>query len=152
MTKLTPRQIEVLTEEFDGSSPVWGKMTPAQRTGRVRVLDSMRSYGPHALIDARSKQITARGLAALEPHYADKPKIAAAIEARRNYEAELAETLRKEAQDLADQNARRIERRKAKLIEGYRRILADHHFDLKGMPDELILEAGNQLASFEGTV
>lgn len=151
--KLTPRQIEVLTEEFDGTSPEWRDMTPAQRNGRRRVLDDMRSYdAKRGCVESRSGAVTLLGLQALEPHYADKPKIAAAIEARRQLEAERDEAARIDAQRKADERARHIAVRNAALVEGYRRILADCHFDLTGKPDDLILYLGARFYEFEGTV
>lgn len=151
--KLTPRQIEVLTEKFDGTEPDWRGMTAAQRNGRRRVLEDMRAYDPkRGCIESRSGEITLLGLMSLEPHYADRPKIAAAIEARRRLEAEREVAAEAEKRKRKEENRRRIADRNAKLIEGYRRILADHHFDVSGTPDDVILSVGNSIYEFEGRV
>lgn len=151
--KLTPRQIEVLTEIFDGTEPDWRGMTPAQRNGRRRVTDDMRGWNvKNCILEAKTREITLRGLTALEPHYADKVKIAAAIEARRRLEDEREEAERIAKQEREEATQHRIAEREAKLIAGYRRILADHHFDVDGKPDDLILSVGQSICDFEGTV
>lgn len=150
--KLTPRQIEVLTEEFDGTGPNWRDLTRAQRNGRRRVLDDMRGWNIKISCIDRGGAITLCGLLALEPHYADKPKIAAAIEARRQLEEEMEAARLREKEECEEATRRRIAARQTRLIEGYRRILSDHHFDTTGKPDDLILAVGNKIADFEGTV
>jgi hypothetical protein len=151
--KLTPRQIEVLTELFDAVEIDWRAMTPAQRTGRNRVIDDMRGWNvKNCILEAKTREITLRGLQALEPHYPDKPKIAAAIEARRELEDEREESARIEKQQKEEADQRRIAARRAKLVAGYRRILADHHFDLTDKPDDLIFNVGTAIYDFEGTV
>ena len=149
MQKLTPRQIEMLTEKFDGIKRDWRALTRAQQHGRDRVLDGMRGYGRFALIERKTNETTLHGLLALEPHYADKPKIAAAIEARRTLEAGRAEAEQAAKQLAAEASERRVAARQVKLVEGYRRILADCHFDHASKPDDLILGMGNRIAEFE---
>lgn len=152
LRKLTPREIEVLTEEFDGTAPDWRDLTPAQRNGRRRVLDGLRGWNIKMSCIDRKGEITLRGLEALEPHYSDMAKIAAAINARRNLEDEMEEAERRAKQEREEMRLRMIEARKAKLIAGYRRILSDHHLDVAGKPDDLILSVGDAIVNFEGTV
>jgi hypothetical protein len=151
--KLTPRQIEVLTEIFDGVEIDWRSMNSAQRNGRSRVIDGMRGWNvKNSVLEAKTREITLRGLRMLEPHYPDKAKITAAIEARRvlEDEREEAERLEKERRKVEEQE--RIARRRAKLVEGYRRILEHHHFDLTGKTDDLIYSVGAAIYDFEGAV
>lgn len=151
--KLTPRQIQVLAEIFDGTEPDWRSMTRAQVVGRERVIRDMRGYNiERSALEPRARAITLCGLLALEPHYADKPKIAAAIEARREYEREQKQAAEREKAEREEASRQRIARRNAKLIEGYRRILADCHIPIDGVQDSLVLEVGNRIAEFEGMV
>ena len=150
MTKLTPRQIEVLTEIFEGREPNWREMNAAQRNGRRRVVDGMRGYSfQHSIIHAKTGEITSRGLKALEPHYPDKSRMAAAIEKRRSHEEALEAEVERLKREREEAERGRISSRNAKLIEGYRRILADHHIDVTGAPDDLVLTLGNAIADFE---
>jgi len=151
--KLTPRQIEVLTEIFDGITPDYREMTSAQRTGRNKVIDGLTGWNIKiSAIEGKTREITAYGLRALEPHYPDKAKIALAFETRTKLEAEREAEKAREAQEREDASKRRLIARNAKLVEAYRRILTDHHFDIAGKPDDLVLSVGNRMAEFEGTV
>jgi hypothetical protein len=148
--KLTPRQIEVLTEIFEGRKFDWRDMTPAQRRGRSRVIDNMRGWNvKRSILKSKSDEITAFGLRALEPHYADKERIAAAIAMREGLENER-EKAEAEAKREREENMRRMAaRRNEKLIKGYRGVLADFNVDVADKPDDFVLKLGNRIAEIE---
>lgn len=147
--KLTLRQIETLTEEFDGTRPDW--RTPgwsrAKLNARGRLVDGMTGYRRDSMIDRKSRQITVAGLTALKPHYGDQEKIDKAIAARRTYEDEIAAAKAKEEGDRAQHAAERRDARNAKLAEGYRRILGPYLAD--SLTDVEILALGDKIAAFE---
>lgn len=146
----TPRQIEVLTEIFEGKQIDYHDMTPSQRNGRRRVLDGMSAHNPkQAFLESSTRTITLRGLRALEPHYPDKAKIAAAIEVRAKLEDEREAAEALERRQRAEREQLRRSERAAALVKGYRAILEDHHFDAADRPDDLILSLGNSIADLE---
>jgi hypothetical protein len=153
MAKLSPRQIEVLTELFEGTKPDRHAMTPAQRTGRNRVIANMTGYDfRRHLIESRTREITLYGLMSLEPHYPDKARIAAAIEARSQHEDAVEAERARNRLEKEQAERVRIARRNAELIQGYRRILADHYFNAADTSDNLVLSLGNAIAAFEARV